>query len=794
MGIRAANVTAPAPKKHRPLLEFSTKSSDVTTCESLNNEAANLMNEEDDMDGGSKNMDEGEDINVGSNCMSRDDQKVIHKLMNVDQHSTRHYPMVSDMTDSESDVNTNDIEVADGSEIVSKLNASTPVKLVATSSDAIRDSRKKRDAPLIDDSLVPTVTYTPKPSKLVTSKRSVDATPNDTRNAVSITVPNISAPAPKKDQPLLEFSTKSVDDTACKSLNNEDANLGEDDDMNGNKNVDEDKERNVAKDIARSKKFVNEHVQKQDQKIISKLKNGDEYPARQYRIKEHLPLHEFSTKPSNEIHKVDQNLTKLSRKIFDKNSNIREVMRELHLLLKDGKPEKLDGAEIASNISTPVIASNTSTPVELVAALSDVIHNNRDEREEPVMSDSPTKSLLTFPSSSSPLCDSMVPETCTPKPGTLTTSKRPDDAIPNNTRNAEAPVSIKAPEKHQSFELSTNSSDDTTCKSLNNEAVNLIEGNELDGAKNDVFEGEGIKNGSKYVERDVGMHQQEQKNIPLINLDQHPTQQYRKVSDATVNELDMNTNNIEVMDGVEIASNASIPAKLVATSCDNREERDAPLMHGSCLWTLSSSYPFCSVPVTCIPQPSHMDADAKSNDPNNTSISSSTIFANSFANCGANHVPTYWSESEPAAHFTFDDALLPCGLMDTSKSTPTKSLPREVPLEIGFRSQLTQEAITEDGDRSSTSNTTSNSTLNENDPLLMFLRTQQSCIKGNIEEFYTWLVNEDIDCMSALKEAVSDDEYLDDSMKKGCGTSGIKGFKRKVFQRAVLEYKEATSS
>ena len=44
--------------------------------------------------------------------------------------------------------------------------------------------------------------------------------------------------------------------------------------------------------------------------------------------------------------------------------------------------------------------------------------------------------------------------------------------------------------------------------------------------------------------------------------------------------------------------------------------------------------------------------------------------------------------------------------------------------------------------------------------------------------------------MSALKEAVSDDEYLDDSMKKGCGTSGIKGFKRKVFQRAVLEYKE----
>jgi hypothetical protein len=446
------------------------------------------MNEEEDMDGG-KNVDEGEEINVGRNCVSRDDQKVIHKLMNMDQHSTRQYPMVSDMTDSESDVNTNDIEVADGSEIVSKSNASTPVKLVATSSDAILDSRKKRDAPLIDDILVPTVMCTLKP--LTTSKRSVDATPNDTRNTVSITVPNITVPVPKKDQPLLEFSTKSVDDTVCKSVNNEDANLDEDYDMNGNKNMDDDKESNVAKDIARSKNIVNKHVQKRDQKIIPKLKNVDEHPAQQYSNKKHRSLHEFSTRPSIEIHKADQNLTKLSRKIFDKDSNIREVMRELHLLLKDGKPEKLDGAEIDSNISTPVIASNTSTPVELVAALSDVTHTNRDEREEPVMSDSPTKRMLTFPSSSSPLCDSIVPETCTPKPGTLTTSKRPDGAIPSDTRNAEAPVSIRAPyvavpapKKHQSFELSTNSSDDTTCKSLNNEAVNLNEGNESDGAKN----------------------------------------------------------------------------------------------------------------------------------------------------------------------------------------------------------------------------------------------------------------------------------------------------------------------
>ncbi len=47
--------------------------------------------------------------------------------------------------------------------------------------------------------------------------------------------------------------------------------------------------------------------------------------------------------------------------------------------------------------------------------------------------------------------------------------------------------------------------------------------------------------------------------------------------------------------------------------------------------------------------------------------------------------------------------------------------------------------------------------------------------------------------MSALKEAVSDYEYLADSMKVGCGTSGLKGFKRKAFQRAVMEYNEVTN-
>jgi hypothetical protein len=167
------------------------------------------------------------------------------------------------------------------------------------------------------------------------------------------------------------------------------------------------------------------------------------------------------------------------------------------------------------------------------------------------------------------------------------------------------------------------------------------------------------------------------------------------------------------------------------------------------------------------------------------------------ANSGVQHGSMCQSESNPASHFSFDDALLPRGLIDSSISTPTKSFPRKVPSEIGIQSQETRATIatTEDGDRSSTSNASScSSILNENDPLLMFLRSQHQCIKGNIEEFYIWLVkSEDIDSMSALKEAVSDYEYLADSMKVGCGTSGLKGFKRKAFQRAVMEYNEVTN-
>ena len=99
-------------------------------------------------------------------------------------------------------------------------------------------------------------------------------------------------------------------------------------------------------------------------------------------------------------------------------------------------------------------------------------------------------------------------------------------------------------------------------------------------------------------------------------------------------------------------------------------------------------------------------------------------------------------------------------------------------------------------DKSSGSTSKAHSTfeLNENDPLLVFLRSQHQCIKGSVDEFYTWLVNsEDIDSMMALKEAVSDDDYLNNKMKRGCGGSGLKGFKLSTFKRVVLEYEDTTT-
>jgi len=158
-------------------------------------------------------------------------------------------------------------------------------------------------------------------------------------------------------------------------------------------------------------------------------------------------------------------------------------------------------------------------------------------------------------------------------------------------------------------------------------------------------------------------------------------------------------------------------------------------------------------------------------------------------------------EESPVQHETSNDSDNNLAKeSSTTESPPATAVPKEeeeeIPSEIGVNScqGMTQETITEASmsslnDRSNVSKTYSSFTLNEDDPLLIFLRSQASCIKGSVDEFYTWLVkSEDIDSMIALKEAVNEDDYLND-MKVGDGEgSGIKGFKRKAFLRAISEY------
>ena len=128
--------------------------------------------------------------------------------------------------------------------------------------------------------------------------------------------------------------------------------------------------------------------------------------------------------------------------------------------------------------------------------------------------------------------------------------------------------------------------------------------------------------------------------------------------------------------------------------------------------------------------------------------------------------------------------------------TPTTSIQQEdVPSEIGIVNStqvLAHETITE-ASTSSLNDKSNISTLelNENDPLLIFLRSQHQCIKGSVDEFYVWLVKyENIDFMMALKEAVSDDDYLNDTMRIGDRSYGVKGFKLKSFRCAILEYED----
>ena len=123
-------------------------------------------------------------------------------------------------------------------------------------------------------------------------------------------------------------------------------------------------------------------------------------------------------------------------------------------------------------------------------------------------------------------------------------------------------------------------------------------------------------------------------------------------------------------------------------------------------------------------------------------------------------------------------------------------IPSQLPSEIGINNTQRDPdgSVSSLNDRSHSSRTLMQQhfPLPENDPLLQFLRTQQNCIKGNVDEFFLWLVkSEDVDTIAALKEAVSDEEYLAETMKSGNGSVGLKGFKRKAFQRAVLDHQES---
>jgi len=135
---------------------------------------------------------------------------------------------------------------------------------------------------------------------------------------------------------------------------------------------------------------------------------------------------------------------------------------------------------------------------------------------------------------------------------------------------------------------------------------------------------------------------------------------------------------------------------------------------------------------------------------------------------------------------------------DNGLAGKTTSIPDEVPSEIDIHSShsVTRETITKASLESlNDRNNTSNFTVDANDPLFIFLRSQDQCIKGSVDEFYTWLVtSEDIDSIMALKEAVCDDNYLNKTMRVGDGNSGLKGFKREVFKLAVSEYEDSKSS
>jgi len=79
------------------------------------------------------------------------------------------------------------------------------------------------------------------------------------------------------------------------------------------------------------------------------------------------------------------------------------------------------------------------------------------------------------------------------------------------------------------------------------------------------------------------------------------------------------------------------------------------------------------------------------------------------------------------------------------------------------------------------------STSSASDALLAFLQSYQSCFKGSAESFHQWLKDsEDIDNLSDLADAISDEDYVREVLQPGDGLVGLKGFKRISFKKAVF--------
>eukprot|EP00985_Skeletonema_marinoi_P023665 scaffold15887_cov113-Skeletonema_marinoi.AAC.1 len=71
------------------------------------------------------------------------------------------------------------------------------------------------------------------------------------------------------------------------------------------------------------------------------------------------------------------------------------------------------------------------------------------------------------------------------------------------------------------------------------------------------------------------------------------------------------------------------------------------------------------------------------------------------------------------------------------------------------------------------------------DKLHLFLQLQGHCVKGSVDGFYHWLKSVDIESMSDLKYAVSDDVGFFQKLKDGDGQCGLKVFTSRVFVEAV---------